>query len=75
MSETKELKFEQAMSELEQLVGKLERGDMALDESLDAFAKGVELVKHCKGQLSQAEKRVEKLVKTDKGVSQEPMDV
>lgn len=75
MSETKELKFEQAMGELEQLVGKLERGDMALDESLDAFAKGVELVKHCKGQLSQAEKRVEKLVKTDKGVKSESMDV
>ncbi len=74
MSATENLKFEEAMSQLEKLVGQLERGDMPLEESLDAFNQGVELVKQCKQKLTEAEKRVEKLVKTDTGVKAEPME-
>jgi len=38
--------FEQALAELESLVGRLERGDLPLDEALKTFARGVELTRH-----------------------------
>lgn len=55
-------KFEQAMTDLETLVEKLEKGDMPLDDALDAFDKGVKLVKSCQDKLNQAELRVEKVL-------------
>ena len=60
------LKFEQAMDQLEKLVGQLEQGDMPLDTALNAFEQGVALVKQCQAQLKQAELRVEKVL-TDEG--------
>jgi exodeoxyribonuclease VII small subunit len=53
-----ELSFEQAMQELEQVVGRLERGDVALDESITLYSRGAELKKRCEAKLKEAEEKV-----------------
>ena len=50
------------MADLETVVNKLEKGEMPLDDALDAFDKGVKLVKQCQDKLQQAELRVEKVL-------------
>ena len=59
--------FESALEELEQVVELLESGEMALEDSLAAFEKGVGLVKYCNQKLNEVEKRVELLVKDKEG--------
>ena len=53
-----EMSFEQAMKELEQVVGRLERGDVALDESITLYERGAELKKRCEAKLKGAEEKV-----------------
>lgn len=53
-----EMTFEQAMAELEQLVGQLERGDVALEESIKLYERGAELKKRCEAKLKEAEEKV-----------------
>lgn len=53
-----ELSFEQAMQELEQVVGRLERGDVALDESITLYERGADLKKRCETKLKEAEEKV-----------------
>ncbi len=53
-----ELSFEQAMQELEQVVARLERGDVALDESITLYERGAELKKRCETKLKEAEEKV-----------------
>lgn len=55
--------FEVAMRDLEQLVQRLERGDMPLEESLAAFERGVMLTRACQAALKDAEHKVEILLK------------
>ena len=62
-----ELKFEEAIADLEQVVEQLESGDLSLEDSLEAFEKGVGLVRYCNQKLSQVEKKVELLVKDKQG--------
>ena len=50
--------FEQSMLALEDLVGRMEAGDMTLEESLAAYERGVGLYRHCQSALEQAELRV-----------------
>jgi exodeoxyribonuclease VII small subunit len=50
--------FEQAMAELEQVVGKLERGDVALDDSIALYERGAALKKRCETKLKVAEEKV-----------------
>ena len=50
--------FEHSMQALEDLVGKMETGDMTLEESLAAYERGVGLYRHCQTALEQAELRV-----------------
>ncbi len=50
--------FEQALSELEGLVERLERGDLPLDEALKTFERGVELTRHCQSSLKSAQQKV-----------------
>jgi exodeoxyribonuclease VII small subunit len=54
--------FEKALAELEQLVGKMEQGDLTLEQSLQEFERGVELTRHCQKALHEAEQRVEILL-------------
>ncbi|WP_371224011.1 exodeoxyribonuclease VII small subunit [Roseovarius sp. 2305UL8-3] len=53
-----EMSFEQAMKELEQVVGKLERGDVALEDSITLYERGAELKKRCEAKLKEAEEKV-----------------
>ena len=53
-----EMSFEQAMKELEQVVGRLERGDVALDESITLHERGAKLKKRCEEKLKEAEEKV-----------------
>ena len=60
MSDTpvSEMSFEQAMAELEQVVGKLERGDVALEDSIKLYERGAELKARCEAKLKEAEEKV-----------------
>ena len=53
--------FESAMEQLETLVAKMESGDLSLEESLEAFEKGVHLTRFCQDQLQKAELKIQEL--------------
>jgi exodeoxyribonuclease VII small subunit len=60
---TDEIKFEEALTRLEEIVEKLEDGDLPLDESLSAFEEGIRLSRICAKLLNEAERKVEILTK------------
>jgi len=53
-----ELNFESAIKELTDIVENIELGQIPLQDSLDQYEKGMNLIKHCRGILQQAEKRI-----------------
>ncbi|MCC2680280.1 MAG: exodeoxyribonuclease small subunit [Pseudobdellovibrio sp.] len=57
--------FEKKLTRLEEIVQKMERGELALDESMKLFEEGVKLSRDCQQQLTKAEAQVKKLVGTD----------
>ena len=59
--------FETALKRLEEIVKKLESGDMSLDSSLELFEEGIKLSRFCHTKLGQAERRVEILLKNSSG--------
>jgi exodeoxyribonuclease VII small subunit len=61
--DTPKLDFEAAMRDLEELVERLETGDLPLEESLAAFERGVLLTRSCQTALKEAEQKVEILLK------------
>jgi exodeoxyribonuclease VII small subunit len=65
--EQSEKNFETALEDLEQVVEQLESGDLALEDSLAAFEKGVGLAKFCNQKLNDVEKKVELLIKDKEG--------
>lgn len=62
-----EIKFEDALKMLEDIVEKLESGSLELEESIQLFEQGVKLSLHCQQQLKQAEGKVQRLVKNLNG--------
>ena len=71
----KEKKFEDAMRELEDIVKRLESGDLPLEDSIKTFEQGISLSKYCFNKLEEAEKRVSMLVKDGVRINQEPFDL
>ena len=68
-----DLKFEDCLARLEQIVGKLEAGNLPLEESLTIFEEGVGLARSCSRYLEEAEKRIEVLARDESsGVSTRP---
>lgn len=61
------LTFEKALAELEQIVAKLEKGGISLNESLALFEKGVKMSRFLRGELDKAERKVEILLKDEQG--------
>ncbi len=61
------LSFEKALADLEKIVEKLEKGDLPLNESLALFEKGVKLARYLREELEKAEKKIEILLKDEKG--------
>lgn len=66
--------FEKSLAELEAIVTKMEQGELSLEESLNAFEKGVKLSKECQKALKTAEQKVNKLVEKEQGLLIEPFD-
>jgi exodeoxyribonuclease VII small subunit len=61
------LDFETSLKKLEEIVKKLENGDLSLDSALELFEEGVRLSRFCHTKLEQAERRVEILLKNESG--------
>ena len=59
--------FEQALTELEQIVQKLEKGELPLEESLKLYEDGIHLSRLCHGKLEEAEGKIETLMKDARG--------
>ncbi len=59
------MSFEKKLTRLEEIVGKMEAGELSLDESLKLFEEGVKLSRDCNKELSEAEQKVKKLVGID----------
>ena len=68
----KDAGFEQSLAELEQLVQRLEGGELPLDEALKTFERGIELTRHCQGALKAARQRVDILLKRSGQLEVEP---
>ncbi|MGE0582113.1 MAG: exodeoxyribonuclease VII small subunit [Steroidobacteraceae bacterium] len=66
--------FEKALGELEQLVERLERGDLPLDEALKTFERGVALTRQCQESLKSAQAKVEILAARGDSTAAEPFE-
>jgi len=76
MKEQKEITFEDAVARLEEVVEKLESGELPLNESLLLFEEGIKLARECSRQLTEAQGRLETLVKKPDGSTDtEALDV
>ena len=75
-ADVKEMSFEDALRELEQVVGKLERGEVPLDDSIALYERGAALKKRCEAKLKDAEEKVAKLTLDGDGTptGTEPLD-
>jgi len=70
-----DIKFEEALARLEQIVDTLEAGNLPLEDSLKAFEEGVVMARRCAKYLEDAEKRIELLTRDESGVLKtEPLD-
>lgn len=61
------MRFEEALSSLEEIVDKMEKGELTLDESLSSFETAIGLVKLCNEELASAEQRVRILTEGEDG--------
>lgn len=75
-SDVAALPFEKALAELESIVQRLEKGDVALEESIQIYERGEALKRRCDALLREAEARVEKITSdaTGRAVGTEPLD-
>jgi exodeoxyribonuclease VII small subunit len=67
------MSFEDALAELEQIVRRLEGGQVKLDEAIGSYERGAQLKRHCEQKLNEAQQRVDRIVLgPDGGLSTEP---
>lgn len=71
----KNIKFEDALSELEEQVKLLESGELSLEQSLDVFKHGIELSKVCMNKLDTVKQEVEKIVVAEGSSDQYRLEV
>jgi exodeoxyribonuclease VII small subunit len=69
-----EKKFEKALEQLEEIVRKMEEGDLTLDESLKAFEEGINLSRFCSDKLDEAERKVEILLREGDALKSRPFE-
>lgn len=65
----RKMAFEEALAALEQIVGKLESGEVTLEESIDIYTRGTHLKRHCQDKLKDAQARIEKITVSDNGAA------
>jgi len=63
--------FEEAISKLQEIVEKLEKGDLTLDESIEYFQEGIKLSKFCTKRLDEIEKKITVLIEGENGEVEE----
>ena len=68
----KELRFEEMMKKLEEIVSELESGDVPLEEALKKYEEGMKLIQSCRKKLDETKRKVEVLIKKDGKVKLEP---
>ena len=66
------LDFEQSLTDLQNLVERLENGELSLEDSLTAFEQGVRLTRDCQAALAQAEQKVQILMERDGELEEAP---
>jgi exodeoxyribonuclease VII small subunit len=66
--------FEQALAELEQLVERMEQGELSLEQSLKDFERGIALTRACQGALKEAEQKVQILTSQSGKEELEPFE-
>lgn len=69
------LSFEQALGELEKIVAQMERGDVALEDSIALYQRGAALKAHCEAKLKDAQLKVEQIVLGPDGPRTEPAKI
>jgi exodeoxyribonuclease VII small subunit len=70
------MSFEEALSELEQIVKRLEEGKGKLDDAIASYERGAQLKRHCEDKLNEAQRRVDRIVKgADGNLSTEPANL
>lgn len=67
----KEVKFEEAIKQLETIATELEKGDLSLEESVSKFEEGMELSKQCSEIIEKAEKKITILLQKDGKIEEE----
>ncbi|HWA19052.1 MAG TPA: exodeoxyribonuclease VII small subunit [Devosia sp.] len=75
MTDLSALSFEQALAELEKIVAQLERGDVALEDSIRMYERGAALKAHCEAKLKDAQLKVEQIVLGPDGPKAEPANL
>ncbi len=71
------MSFEQALAELETIVGRLEGGDVDLEESIETYTRGTLLKRHCESKLRSAQEKIDRIVvgPDDAAAGLEPADI
>jgi len=76
LPQIEDLSFEAALSELEDIVSRLEQGEVDLEDSITLYERGQSLKDHCEKKLKSAESRLEKIVRGANGaIGSEPVDL
>jgi exodeoxyribonuclease VII small subunit len=70
-----EMSFEIALRELEDIVNRLEQGEVDLEDSISLYERGQALKAHCEAKLKAAEGRLEKVVQGARGIASDPVDL
>ena len=74
--EIRQMSFEQALEELQQIVARLEKGEGQLDQAIDSYKRGSELKLHCENKLREAKQQIEKIsLGPDGDVETEPLEI
>jgi|TARA_B100000949_G_C13855673_1_gene274457 exodeoxyribonuclease VII small subunit len=74
-SAIQEMSFEEALGELEKIVGTLESGKAPLEDAIDSYERGMTLKKHCEQKLAEAQEKIEKItVGPDGQISAQPFE-
>ena len=66
--------FEKSLEQLEEIVSKMEQGQLSLEQSLSAFEEGVKLTRSCQDSLKTAEQRVSQLIKEGERLTEKPLN-
>lgn len=69
-----EMKFEDAMKRIEEIVNQLEKGDLPLEQALERFEEAIKLARICQAKLEDAQQRISKLVREGEDFRLEPFE-